>query len=193
MAISQLKAKFARTKNDAEDDSESNSNSASGSRGSSTAMSADPKRVEDLSGQIEAIRRSQCVATFSMDGTILDANDVFLNAMGYSLAEVKGKHHSMFVTPDYASSREYAQFWERLRNNEFHAAEFKRIGKVRPSCTRDRAHTHAPILSSSRAVPISGRHYLPYIGRKGSVAAGDLQPHPRRQQQALQGGQVCHR
>lgn len=151
MAISQLKAKFARTKNDAEDDSESNSNSASGSRGSSTAMSADPKRVEDLSGQIEAIRRSQCVATFSMDGTILDANDVFLNAMGYSLAEVKGKHHSMFVTPDYASSREYAQFWERLRNNEFHAAEFKRIGKVRPSCTRDRAHTHTHRFSHHRA------------------------------------------
>ena len=48
-------------------------------------------------GQVAAIRKSQAVIEFGMDGTVLDANDNFLNALGYTLDEVKGRHHSMFV------------------------------------------------------------------------------------------------
>jgi methyl-accepting chemotaxis protein len=55
----------------------------------------------DFSGQVEAIRRSQGVMTFALDGTILDANDICLHAMGYTLNEVKGRHHRMFVSKEY--------------------------------------------------------------------------------------------
>ncbi|MES2490871.1 MAG: PAS domain-containing protein, partial [Pseudomonadota bacterium] len=66
----------------------------------------------DLEGQIAAINKAQAVIEFSLDGKILHANDNFLNALGYSLDEVKGQHHGMFAEPAYRSSPEYAAFWE---------------------------------------------------------------------------------
>ena len=86
-------------------------------------------RNADYQGQIEAIGKSQAVIEFNMDGTIRTANENFLGAMGYSLAEIQGKHHRMFVDPAYAKSGEYAAFWETLRRGEYQAAEYKRIGK----------------------------------------------------------------
>ncbi len=89
-----------------------------------------PKAVfADLSGKVEAIGRSQAVIEFELDGTIITANENFLKTLGYTLAEVKGKHHSMFVEPLYRDSAEYRQFWEKLRRGEFQAAQFKRVGK----------------------------------------------------------------
>ncbi|MDR3373924.1 MAG: PAS domain-containing methyl-accepting chemotaxis protein [Ancalomicrobiaceae bacterium] len=78
---------------------------------------------------LDAISRSQAVIEFRPDGTIMTANANFLNALGYKLDEIVGKHHSMFVEPTYAKSREYEQFWTALRSGTFQAAEFKRIGK----------------------------------------------------------------
>jgi methyl-accepting chemotaxis protein len=86
-------------------------------------------RNADYAGQIEAIGKSQAVIEFSLDGMILNANDNFLNAMGYTLAEVKGKHHSIFAEPAYAASAEYRDFWASLNRGEFQAGEFKRVGK----------------------------------------------------------------
>ena len=83
----------------------------------------------DYKGQIEAIGKSQAVIEFGMDGTILTANDNFLNTLGYTLAEIQGKHHSMFAEPGYANSTEYRAFWERLNCGEFDTGEYKRIGK----------------------------------------------------------------
>ncbi len=83
----------------------------------------------DYAGQIDAISKSQAVIAFNMDGTIITANANFLNAMGYTLDEVKGKHHGMFVEPAYRASVEYVQFWAALNRGEYQAAEFKRIGK----------------------------------------------------------------
>ncbi len=83
----------------------------------------------DCGGQVKAIRKSQGVMTMAMDGTILDANDVNLKATGYTLDEIKGRHHKIFVTESYAASEEYAAFWDRLRAGEFQAADFVRIGK----------------------------------------------------------------
>lgn len=77
----------------------------------------------------EAISRSQAMIEFDLKGTILTANDNFLDAMGYSLSEIKGKHHSMFAPAGYAESAEYTQFWERLRSGEFFSAEYQRVGK----------------------------------------------------------------
>ena len=83
----------------------------------------------DLSGKVEAIARSQAVIEFELDGTIITANDNFLKTMGYTLAEIAGKHHSIFVESSYRQSAEYQQFWERLRRGEYQAAQYKRIGK----------------------------------------------------------------
>ncbi|NVJ97625.1 MAG: PAS domain-containing protein [Alphaproteobacteria bacterium] len=89
----------------------------------------DKGRMLDLLGQIEAIHRSQAVIEFELDGTIITANQNFLNAMGYQLEEVKGRHHSMFAEADYAASNDYKMFWEKLRNGQFEAGEFRRLGK----------------------------------------------------------------
>ena len=83
----------------------------------------------DYSGQINAISMSQAVIEFDMDGTIINANENFLITMGYTLDEIKGKHHSMFAEPDFARSQEYKDFWEKLNRGEFESAEYKRLGK----------------------------------------------------------------
>jgi methyl-accepting chemotaxis protein len=83
----------------------------------------------DRSGQIEAIRKSQAVIEFNMDGTIITANNNFLNAMGYSLGEIRGKHHSLFVEPSERDSADYREFWASLNRGQYQAAEYKRIGK----------------------------------------------------------------
>lgn len=83
----------------------------------------------DAQGQIEAIGRSQAVIEFRLDGTIITANANFLDALGYSLEEIRGRHHEMFVEKAFANSAAYGQFWEALRRGEFQAAEYKRVGR----------------------------------------------------------------
>ncbi|WP_137165623.1 methyl-accepting chemotaxis protein [Salinimonas lutimaris] len=80
-------------------------------------------------GQINAIHQSQAVIEFDVDGNILSANDNFCNAVGYSLNEIQGRHHSMFVDAEYKASAEYANFWAQLKQGQFYAGEFKRFGK----------------------------------------------------------------
>ncbi|HWU00783.1 MAG TPA: PAS domain-containing methyl-accepting chemotaxis protein [Terriglobales bacterium] len=94
-----------------------------------TDVTAKKQASVDLQGQVAAINRSQAVIQFLPDGTIIDANANFLAVLGYSLAEIKGKHHSMFVDPAYRESAEYRKFWETLRSGEFAADQFRRIGK----------------------------------------------------------------
>jgi methyl-accepting chemotaxis protein len=67
--------------------------------------------------------------SFDLQGNVLTANDNFLSALGYSLNEIQGKHHRMFVESSYANSSEYTQFWRRLNAGEFVSTRFKRIGK----------------------------------------------------------------
>ncbi|BAL80065.1 methyl-accepting chemotaxis protein [Bradyrhizobium cosmicum] len=86
-------------------------------------------RNADLAGQIEAIGKAQAVIEFNMDGTIITANANFLGALGYSLAEIKGHHHSMFVDPAERDSTAYREFWAALNRGQYQAAEYKRIGK----------------------------------------------------------------
>ncbi|HEX9590889.1 MAG TPA: PAS domain-containing methyl-accepting chemotaxis protein [Bradyrhizobium sp.] len=86
-------------------------------------------RTADLAGQIAAIGKSQAVIEFNMDGSILTANENFLNALGYSLREIQGKHHSMFVDAADRDSAAYREFWANLNAGRYQAGEFKRIGK----------------------------------------------------------------
>jgi methyl-accepting chemotaxis protein len=83
----------------------------------------------DYQGQIAAIGKAQAVVEFKMDGTVVHANDNFLRLLGYSLDEVKGKHHSTFVEDGNRRSPEYSEFWAKLNRGEYVADEFKRIGK----------------------------------------------------------------
>ncbi len=64
-----------------------------------------------------------------MDGTIRTANQNFLDALGYSLAEIQGKHHSMFVEPAERNAPAYREFWENLNRGQYQAAEYRRIAK----------------------------------------------------------------
>jgi len=76
---------------------------------------------------INALLRSTAVIQFNLDGTVVSANDQFLQGMGYSLKQIVGKHHSMFCTPEEASSQQYKTFWQTLNRGEFVANRFKRI------------------------------------------------------------------
>jgi len=76
---------------------------------------------------IGALVRSTAVIEFDLNGNVLNANERFLQGMGYSLAQIKGKHHRMFCTPEEYNSAEYQNFWRRLNNGEFVADRFKRV------------------------------------------------------------------
>jgi methyl-accepting chemotaxis protein len=86
-------------------------------------------RNADFEGKLQALDRSQGIIEFELDGTVITANANFLAVVGYGLAEVQGKHHSLFVDPAERETPAYRAFWEALRKGEFQQAEYKRIGK----------------------------------------------------------------
>jgi len=94
-----------------------------------TDITTEKLRAADHAGQIDAIHKAQAVISFDMDGRIRNANENFLKTMGYTLSEIQGKHHSIFVTPEYAKSPEYAAFWDELRRGNYKVADFQRVGK----------------------------------------------------------------
>ena len=94
-----------------------------------TDVSAQKLSNANFAGQIEAIGKSQAVIEFSMDGKVLTANENFLGALGYTLSEIVGKHHSMFVGADERDSEAYRAFWARLNAGEFQSGEYQRVGK----------------------------------------------------------------
>jgi methyl-accepting chemotaxis protein len=90
----------------------------------------DRKRIDaEHAGRIDAVNKSMAVVEFEMDGTIVTANENFLRALGYSLGEVKGRHHSIFVDEAYRQSIEYKEFWTKLGHGEHHTGEYRRLGK----------------------------------------------------------------
>jgi len=90
----------------------------------------DAKRTSaDQVGKVTAIERAQAVIEFDLEGRILHANRNFLDTVGYALPDIQGKHHRMFVDPEFAQSPEYAEFWERLAAGQFEAGEFRRVAK----------------------------------------------------------------
>ncbi|WP_313347596.1 methyl-accepting chemotaxis protein [Stenotrophomonas sp.] len=93
------------------------------------ARSAALRHQTDLDAQVAALHRVQAVIEFDLDGTILAANPNFLQTVGYTLEEVRGRHHSMFVEPDQVRSPEYRAFWAKLARGEFDAGQYRRVGK----------------------------------------------------------------
>jgi methyl-accepting chemotaxis protein len=83
----------------------------------------------DRAGQIQAIHKAQAVIEFDLTGKIIDANENFLNALGYRIEEIVGNHHSMFVAEEDRRAQAYRDFWAALARGEFQAAQYRRIGK----------------------------------------------------------------
>jgi methyl-accepting chemotaxis protein len=92
-------------------------------------VTAEKLKAANYAGQIEAIGKSQAVIEFSMDGNVLTANQNFLDALGYSLSEIQGKHHSLFMPHDQRDSDAYRTFWAKLNRGEFQSGEYERVGK----------------------------------------------------------------
>jgi len=94
---------------------------------------SDRKKLEaanaDYTSQINAISKAQATIEFQMDGTILTANENFLKTVGYTLEEIKGRHHRMFMDEYEANTPQYKEFWAKLGRGEYQAAEYKRIAK----------------------------------------------------------------
>ena len=86
-------------------------------------------QAADHAGQLEAIGKAQAVIEFSLDGKVLCANDNFCTTLGYTEAELKGQHHSLFVDPEHRASPDYRMFWDKLGRGEYDAGQYKRIGK----------------------------------------------------------------
>ncbi|WP_320188746.1 PAS domain-containing methyl-accepting chemotaxis protein (plasmid) [Agrobacterium rosae] len=147
-----------------------------------TDITAAKMKAADDGGKIAAILRAQAMIEFSPDGNILSANENFLAVIGYSLNEVAGRHHSIFVDPSEAVKPEYKEFWHRLRSGEFVAQEFRRIGKGGKEVWLQASYN--PIFDPDGkvikvvkfATDITGRiHAVNAIGDGLSrVAAGDL-------------------
>ncbi len=86
-------------------------------------------RNAEYEGKVEAIGRAQAVVEFDLTGRVLAANQNFLDTTGYSLEEIRGQHHRMFMDPEAAAGPEYASFWEKLARGEFDSGEYQRVGK----------------------------------------------------------------
>jgi methyl-accepting chemotaxis protein len=80
-------------------------------------------------GVLDALDKSQAMIEFELDGTIVSANENFLRAMGYTLDEVRGRHHSLFVDDATRASDAYREFWHKLNRGEFNAGQYKRLAK----------------------------------------------------------------
>jgi len=95
-----------------------------------TDVTKSKKDIADYTGTLEAVSKTRAIISFTMDGIIIDANESFLQALGYTLDEVKGKHHNIFVDPAERDSESYRRFWDDLKAGKYKVAEYKRIGKA---------------------------------------------------------------
>jgi methyl-accepting chemotaxis protein len=95
-----------------------------------TDITEQKNKNAEFEAKLAAISKTQAVIEFNLDGSILSANDNFLKTLGYDLAEIQGKHHRIFCSPEYTSSSEYRSFWDKLNRGEADTGEFRRLTKT---------------------------------------------------------------
>ena len=88
------------------------------------------EQMAELEGKIKALNRVQAIIEFDTQGNVITANDNFLKTLGYSLDEIRHKHHRIFCDEQYASTLDYARFWEKLARGEFDQGQYKRLNKA---------------------------------------------------------------
>jgi methyl-accepting chemotaxis protein len=81
----------------------------------------------EFEGKVRAIDRAQAMIEFDLAGNVLDANANFLSLMGYTLDEIRSRHHRMFCDPAQTQTEAYRAFWEKLARGEFDSGEYKRV------------------------------------------------------------------
>lgn len=94
-----------------------------------TDITTEYARYIDFAGQVQALQRSQAILEMDLEGRILGANSNFLDLFGYSLDEIVGRHHSLFLSETARRSDDYDAFWRQLGRAAFHSGEFRRVGK----------------------------------------------------------------
>jgi len=107
-------------------------------RATQTAMQL---KANELEAYIRSIDDTVAQIEFDTNGIILTANRLFTEAMGYSLDEIKGRHHRMFITEAYANSQEYQNFWKNLAEGQALRGEFRRLGKYGKPITLNATYT----------------------------------------------------
>lgn len=134
-------------------------------RGLRAKEEADGKSIFLLKAMSSAMDGSQARIEFDLNGTILDANENFLKAMGYSAGEIVGAKHSMFVEESYARSPDYARFWQRLNDGEIFSDVFKRVAKG-----------GRPIVIQAQYAPLIGQDGKPFrvVKYASDITAAEL-------------------
>ncbi|MEB0047878.1 MULTISPECIES: PAS domain-containing methyl-accepting chemotaxis protein [unclassified Pseudomonas] len=92
-------------------------------------VTAKVQHESESAAKLQAIDRAMSVIEFNLDGSIITANQNFLSRMGYTLAEIKGKHHRIFCTQELINSSAYQDFWRRLNQGELFNGQFQRVDK----------------------------------------------------------------
>ncbi len=95
--------------------------------GYGTDVSAEQERNKENAAFIDALLRSTAVIEFHTDGTVVTANDQFLRTMGYTVEQIRGKHHQVFCFSDEVTSPDYQAFWAKLNRGEFVSGRFRRM------------------------------------------------------------------
>lgn len=113
---------------------------------------AETQRSDICSDIIESMKKFCPIITFSPEGEIEDANDLFLSAIGYSLGEIKGKHHHMLCNSDATNASEYSTFWPALARGESHSGKFLRRRKDGSALWIEA--TYFPIFSNNKVVKV---------------------------------------
>ena len=114
------------------------------------AVAEQREKNADYAGQIASVGQTLAVVEFELDGTIRTANENFLKATGYSLSEIQGRHHELFVDPTFRSSTEYKEFWANLNRGQSCSAEVLRVAKGNRELWW--LATYAPIKNSDGAI-----------------------------------------
>ncbi|MEM8965922.1 MAG: GAF domain-containing protein [Bacteroidota bacterium] len=144
--------------------------------------------TSEMKSRIEAIDRSGIARIeFKMDGTITDANPAFLSLMKYDIDEIQGKNHSIFVTPDYAESDEYQQFWENLRSDKLQTGHYERVAK---DGSKRHIQGHYSVIKDKSDQPVRVIKFATDITKLKEMAPDDqgkqLQAQKEEMQQVMQ-------
>lgn len=132
-----------------------------------TDITREELRNADTAGQLAAISKVQAIIEFNLDGTIIQANELFLQALGYTMGEIVGKHHSIFVLPEERNNPAYAEFWRKLNSGQHDRGQYLRIGKGGRHVWIEASYN--PILDASRH-PFKVVKYATDITRRFTAA-----------------------
>jgi len=106
--------------------------------------------LTEANAKLAAVSRSMAMIEFTPDGIVIEANENFCKAMGYSAEEVRGKHHRIFCEEAFYRSEEYAKLWRDLARGEPISGTFQRLNKSGKEIWLEASYM--PVLGPDRQV-----------------------------------------